>query len=243
MSSRSRLGFIVPSVNTVVEEELRRLLPDDLSYNVARVALGTGDLRSQLAELESSVPVEAAKLADAGVSAIVLACTAGSMVGGPGYDAEVARAITAAAGVPATTATTALLDALRVLRVGDITVGTPYPAWLHQLELEFLAGHGFEVQGFPLGLGPPEVLAAVTPAALAADVVSSVRALPRTPSCVVVSCANARALEAVPVLEDELRVPVVTSNQVTLWAGVRLTGGTVRGPGWSRLAEALGSDR
>ena len=42
-ATRARLGFVVPSVNTVIEDELREMLPADVSYSCGRVTLGTGD--------------------------------------------------------------------------------------------------------------------------------------------------------------------------------------------------------
>lgn len=75
------------SVNTVIEDELRELLPRDVRYSCGRVTLGTGDTRTQLSAFETSVPEEAAKLGDAGVDAVVLACTSASILRGRAYDA------------------------------------------------------------------------------------------------------------------------------------------------------------
>jgi arylmalonate decarboxylase len=48
-----------------------------------------------------------------------------------------------------------------------------------------------------------------------------------------VSCTDLRVLELVDMLEEELRKPVLTSNQVTLWAILEALGrrGTVCGYG------------
>jgi len=58
-----------------------------------------------------------------------------------------------------------------------------------------------------------------------------------------VSCANARVFDAVPALELELGLPVVTSNQATLWAGLRLSGVTTFPAHWGALASTTEEQR
>jgi maleate isomerase len=50
-----------------------------------------------------------------------------------------------------------------------------------------------------------------------------------------VSCTDFRALEVVDSLERELRKPILTSNQVTLWGVLRALGRTTSVPGYGRL--------
>src|SRR5205085_4596946 len=68
----------------------------------------------------------AKELATARTSVILMAGTAGAFNGGPGFDRELARRIEEAAGVPATTTMTAVLDALAALRVRTLAVATSY---------------------------------------------------------------------------------------------------------------------
>ncbi len=52
---------------------------------------------------------------------------------------------------------------------------------------------------------------------------------------VMLACGNWRTLGIVDRLEATLGKPVVTTNQVTLWAALRLIGHTAPVPGWGRL--------
>jgi maleate cis-trans isomerase len=55
---------------------------------------------------------------------------------------------------------------------------------------------------------------------------------------VFVSCTDLRALEVVDALETRLRKPVLTSNQVTLWALLRTLGREPDIAGFGRLLRA-----
>jgi hypothetical protein len=66
---------------------------------------------------------------------IVFPATAPSSRNGLGYDQELIKRISAASGKPATTASTALLKALRVLSAKRIVLGAP---WSVALALDFL---------------------------------------------------------------------------------------------------------
>lgn len=236
MDRRPNLGVLVPSVNTVIEHDLRWHLPDDVDYTVGRVPLRRSDTAEPLLELQASLPGEATKLGDAGVSAVVLACTAGSMYGPPGRNQELSVLLAAAAHAPAVTATTATLQALQALGARDVAVTTPYLPWVHDMEVAYLRDRGLRVQDFMLQVGPPELLAGVTAAQLCDTVVNGVRALDRLPDAVLVSCANARLFGVITGLEEQLGLPVVTSNQATIWAGLRLLGMSHFPAHWGALA-------
>ena len=229
-----RLGFVVPSVNTVIEDELRDLLPRDVRVSCGRVTLGTGDTRTQLQAFETSVPEEAGKLGDARVDAVVLACTSASILRGPVYDAELTAGIAARAGAPAVTATGASVAALRALGAYRVHLLTPYEQWLHERETEYLREVGFAVSSGRLGT-PPQHLGRVAPSELVGEVVELVAAQGERPDAVLVSCANARLFAAVPELEAALRVPVVTSNQAAAWSALNLVGRGTADLGWGEL--------
>ena len=77
-----RVGLVTPSLNVVVEDDLRRMLPEDVGYHIARLRLKkTGGRVTQEALLESGRDAvdQAGYLADAGVDAICFNCTGGSM--------------------------------------------------------------------------------------------------------------------------------------------------------------------
>jgi maleate isomerase len=212
-----RLGLLVPSVNAIIERDLRLSLPEPVSAHVARMPI-TRDTPEQLAALAASVPGAAGLLAHAAVDSIVFACTSGSLYHGLGYDTEITERITEVAGVPASTTSTAVVAALRSLDLTRVLLLTPYEPWLDELVVGFLGAHGIEVTG-TAGPALPDPLdtASVAPAAIADAVTDLGRA-----EGVFISCTAFRGLEAAGILRDRFGVPVVSSNEATVWEGLRL---------------------
>ncbi|MFI6823874.1 aspartate/glutamate racemase family protein [Micromonospora sp. NPDC050187] len=214
-----RLGFLVPSVNTVIERDLRLSLPATVSAHVARMSI-IRDTPEQLAALADSVPGAATLLSHAAVDSIVFACTSGSLYHGLGYDGEITERITAAAGVPASTTSTAVVAALRSLGLSRVVLVTPYEPWLDELVGAFLGAHGIEVTA-TAGPALPDPLdtASVPPEEIAAAVVD-----PGAADGIVISCTAFRGLEAARILRERFGLPVVSSNEATCWEGLRLAG-------------------
>ncbi|MEJ3750901.1 maleate cis-trans isomerase [Actinomycetes bacterium KLBMP 9797] len=218
-----RLGFLVPSVNAVLERDAVLSLPPAVSAHFARMPI-TRDEPEQLDALADAAPPAAELLAHPGCAALVFACTTGSLYRGLGFDDEITRRITAATGIPASTTSTAVVRALRSLDVTRVLLVSPYEPWLDALVEKFLAAHGITVTA---ARGPalpdPRDCDAVPPAEIAAATGD-----PGDAEAVLVSCTAFRGLEAAGLLRDRLDVPVVSSNEATFWAALRLAG---RGPG------------
>ncbi len=215
---RGRIGLIVPSSNTTMEEELRRALPDGVSLHVARVKLRKVTVE-ELQRMEEYVEAAADTLADAGVGIIAYGCTTGSLVGGVGYDEKIAKKIEEVAGVRAVATATAVVEALRHLRVESIAVATPYIDEVNKKEEEFLRDSGFNVVSM-IGLGiesnieigrqAPEVAYRLGRAADHRDA-----------EALFISCTNFRTFEILEALEMDLGKPVISSNSATLWMVLR----------------------
>ncbi|MCD6244010.1 MAG: aspartate/glutamate racemase family protein [Candidatus Korarchaeota archaeon] len=215
---RARLGLIIPSSNTTMEEEFRKLLPKGISLHVARVRLRKVNVR-ELLEMERYAKEAAQLLGDAGVDLIAYGCTTGSLVGGLGYDLRLAEEIKGTSGIKAITTAGAVLDALRQLSVEKVAVATPYIDEVNEKEKEFLEANGFQVvnikglqieENLEIGRQPPEVAYR-----LAKDVDRP------EAEAVFISCTNFRTIEVIAVLEADLGKPVFSSNTATLWASLK----------------------
>jgi maleate isomerase len=131
----------------------------------------------------------------------------------------------------AVTTSGALVEALTALGVTSLAVATPYDAAVTARLHDFLEETGVRVTGSAhLGLSGRiwTVPYAVT-AALVRDVAAA------GGEAVFVSCTNLPTYDIVAPLEAELGIPVLTANQVTLWACLRRMGSTAVGPGQSLL--------
>lgn len=209
-----RLGALVPSSNAVFERDAGSTLPPGITLHTARMK-HTEDTEEQLGGMQDHAATAASDVADAGVAAIGFACTTGSLLGGVGYDGRVCELIEAAAGVPATTTSTAVVKALRACEVERLVLVSPYEPWLNARVVDFLQGSGFSVAGVHgFAITDSRAMEEISPERIA-DVVRSLDA-PDVDGAFI-SCTNFRGIEAARVLDADFGKPVVSSNGATLW--------------------------
>ena len=146
MSSRKRIGLMVPSTNTTCEADFQMAVPRGITVHGQRLWLtneGTGD--EVFNRMNAEIEAGARYLATAKVDVIVYGCTTGSFFKGPGWDREMCAVIQRAAGVPAVATSPSVVEALRAFGARRISVATPYPDWNNRKLRAYLEAHGFEV--------------------------------------------------------------------------------------------------
>jgi maleate isomerase len=226
-----RLGVLVPSSNTTVEIELRDALPREISLHVGRLPL-TRIAAESIVEIVRTLEEEARKLATADVDLILLGATAPSFFKGLGYDREVSGRIEKATGKPATTTSTALLEAIAALGARRVALGAAYDDEVNAVAASFLEANGVAVTA-SLGLGYVDnVEVGRLPVDTAIDVG---RRVDRDDAdAVVLACTNWVSLDAIEPLEKELGKPVISTTQASLWACLRALG-------WEKAVAGFGS--
>ncbi|WP_436346094.1 maleate cis-trans isomerase family protein [Natronorubrum sp. FCH18a] len=213
---RGRLGLIVPSSNTTAEPEFRRWLPGEITVHGARMALESVTVDA-LDAMSDDAARAAELLGHADVDAVAYVCTTGSLLHGPGFDAELEERLQAAAGVPAVATARSVVRALEALEAERIAVVTPYTADLDAKERDFLEASGFDVASIDgWGLEANTAIGALDAADAYQQVIDSVDGVDGL-EAVFVSCTNYRSLAAVEDLEAKLGIPAITSNGATLW--------------------------
>lgn len=216
---RAKLGVIVPSVNTTIEPELYRMAPPGVSIHSARVKL-TEDTEQQLLRMMDDVPKCAEDLKHAGVDIIAFGCTSGSFIEGRRYDSEVIARIEKVAGIPAITTSTAVIQSLKEMGVQGISVVSPYEDWLNQRLVSFIESAGFKVLSIK-GLGITKDIAHVQPE----QVYQLVRqAFHPDSEGVFISCTDLRTIDILDTLEQDLKRPVISSNQAIMWKMLKMVG-------------------
>lgn len=237
---RARIGLLVPCSNSVAEADFWRMAPEGVSIHTGRVwqqePTDDAGKASALLEMAARAPQAARELAEVRPAIIVWACTSASFAAGPGSDLESARAIEQASGVPAITTSTAVTLALRALGVRRIGMATPYIEDIAQRERHFfetvvpglriVRNHNLGLRAnLPKGELFPEETYRAARLVDGPDV-----------EAIFISCTNWRAIEIIETLERDLRKPVITSNQASMWAALGRLG--IPGPrGYGRLFE------
>lgn len=233
---KAKIGLIVPSTNTVNEPEFWRLAPEGITIHTARAMLLGKATEESYFKMAEAVNGAAEELATAEIDLVAYGCTSGSIVCPL---PELIKNMADRTGKPAIATAGAVIAALRALQVTRIAVGTPYIDFVNESERVFFEEYGFKcvsMQGLDLGhtqeerrgIGkvPPEVVYRLA------------RAIDRPDAeAIFISCTNLATLDVIAEIERELGKPVVTSNQATFWACMRLLGIRHSISGYGRLLE------
>lgn len=237
MSSRTLLGMLTPSSNTVLEPlcaEMLRGVPNVSAhfarFRVTEIALD----RAARDQFALAPMLEAASLlADAHVGAI---CWNGTSASWLGFDQDRAlcAAIAERLGVPATTSVLALAEIFRLTRVQRFGLVSPYLPDVQNRIIANFRREGSEcVAERHLSIRDNFVFAEVTTDTLAEMIRDCAR---ERLDAITILCTNLRGAPLVEELEGALGIPIFDSTAAALWASLRaakLDPARVRG--WGRL--------
>ncbi|MGW0824152.1 maleate cis-trans isomerase family protein [Streptomyces sp. NPDC002845] len=230
------VGVVAP-FDFALDRELWRWVPDEVSLHLTRTPYVPVEVSLDLARLvsEHETLTDGVRTLNAIAPEVVAyACTSGSFVGGIAGERAMCAAMTRAGAIPALTTSGALLEALTELGVRRVALVTPYTVSVTRALEEYMAGAGITVTGCAF-MGLTRRIWQVP----YRDVVEMARQAVEgdgsgTPGLVAdalfISCTNLPTYDVIPQLEAELRVPVLSANQVTMWAALRRLGTRAVGP-------------
>lgn len=227
------IGMIVPPADGAVPPEPPVLYPD-----MRFIARGLG-LPELTPEGYDSVIDHTAGLArelkDQGAEAISLMGTSLSFYRGAAGNAQVIEAMTAATGLPVTTMTDSVLDALRACSARRIAVATAYTTVVNEALRDYLEREGFEILSLEaLELTDVARIQSTASQDLIALGQRAAKAAPHA-QALFISCGGLRTLPVITPLEDMLDIPVISSATAGAWGTARLTGHSGRAAGHGRL--------
>ncbi|MBE9545098.1 MAG: hypothetical protein IMF02_11430, partial [Proteobacteria bacterium] len=166
---RAKIGLVVVGPNLNPTPEICRMIPDYVQVRETRIHMNPVVNVEECSKLSEPLGNAAGLLAEGlssqilgNRSAIAFACTAGSLVGGPGWDKkEIAMMENATAdfacanaipsmesqskGIPCTTTATAAEEAMRFLGFKKIVITGPYTEELNERFRIFYEDSGFQV--------------------------------------------------------------------------------------------------
>ena len=250
---RARIGLIYQGL---IDSEFNLFVPKGVTVHIARYINSIEE--SQRFEGPWKIEegfrlffnVAIKQLTFIGVDSIALACTLATFTRGVDFDREIIKRIKdVSGGCPATTASSAVADALDTLGLRKIAVGTPYSDDLNIKLKKFLRNKGFEVvsmksvkcispcsvkgisrnllaAGWDISRQPPE---AVYQLAKEVDKPEA--------EGIFLSCTGLRTAEVLEDLEGDLGKPVISSNQALMWKALRLAGIKTSVKGYGGLLE------
>lgn len=217
---RARLGVMLPSGNIVTEPEFELMKPTGVSYHYQRFDFPGGGIAA-LEKVEPKILDASTLISHTQPSAIALSCTGASFIGGFGYDKALIQKMQARNGnIPTTTTSTAIVAAFQHLGIKRISMGAPYVEDVVNAEKKFLEDSSIKVVkmkwlgvvgAFNLGVIPRETIYKL---AKEVDTPDS--------EAVFLSCVGIPTIDIIEMLEHDLKKPVISSNQATMWQLLRM---------------------
>lgn len=235
MSQRTfRIGQIVPSSNTTMEAEIPAILrgresvePERFTFHSSRMRMKTVS-KEELAAMDAASDRCAAELADARVDVLGYACLVAIMSMGKGYHCESEKRlqdVTAREGAPAPVVTSAgaLVDGLRTLGAKKIAMVAPYVRTLCTMVAEYIEHEGFEVVDY-VALEIPDNVAVGRRDPMSLIDIYKRLDLTGVDALVLSSCVQMPSLAAIPRVEQECGLPVVSAAVCTAYQMLKKLG-------------------
>jgi maleate cis-trans isomerase len=218
---RARIGQIRPATAIEGAEEWRSVAPVGVAFADARTIVPMVD-SDGLKVMMGQVVNAAKQLATAKVDMIVQCGAPGIFLQGTGHNAEVVNQITQATGIPAITMMEAMVDGLRAVGATRVAVGSTYTDHVNEALGRYLEAHQISVKAMKgLQLTDPY------DSSLYGDDVSYrmgrevYKMAGGKVDAILISCGTFRTFQMLPYLETDMGVPVISSNQASLWRALR----------------------
>lgn len=211
----TRVGLIVPSSNTIAEVDFYRGLPARATLHTGRMYLEETTPEGESVMLDDHLPTAITDLATARPDVMVFGCTSAGALRGNAYEAQLIARIAEETSAETFSVAASVRRAIKSRSARRVGVVTPYVQSLNDKIRESLEGDGLEVAGIHgLGITDNFAIAAVEPERIAAFADECFGG--SDIDLLFASCTNFRALEARERIEQQLGVPVVTSNHAAL---------------------------
>ncbi len=220
---RAKVGLIVVGPNLNPTPEICRMIPPYVQVRETRIHMEPVVNVEECSKLSARLPEPAGLLTEGLVSpilgnnsAIAFACTAGSLIGGPGWDKKEIEAMQSnSKGIPCTTTATAAEEAMRFMGFKKIVIAGPYIDEVNQRFKEFYEASGFQVLKvaglqiedlYEMGATRPSKAYQITMQAVVPEA-----------DGIFIACTNFRCSDVIEEIEKDSGKPVVTANQATAW--------------------------
>ena len=215
------VGLMVPANNTTMKAELEAWLPQGSTVVQVKIPRGEGLLTAETipAYRDRAIALAREHFTGTGLDLLAYGCTAAGFISGPAGDADLAKKLADATGLPVVTTARAMVNALQHERTTRVAVVTPYlDAVNRQLEA-FLASGGIGVVRLA-SFRAPDV------GALGRITAEQVRELARATmgddcDALFIGCSQLPTYAILEGLEAEFGRPAWSSIRATAWDVMR----------------------
>lgn len=213
---RARLGVLVPSSILPTEPEFTRMTPEGVSCHYHRISFQGGGI-DNLKKVEQGLEDATRIILHIRPAAMAMTGTGVSFAGGYGYDQNMIEKMKKINGnLPTTTTSSSVIDALHRLGVKKISMAMPYIEEVALAAVKFVEESGIAVikkkwlGESPAYISPDKIYGL----AMEVDTMQS--------EAIFLPCTGWHTINIIEKLEGDLRKPVISSNQATMWNLLRL---------------------
>ncbi len=219
VGSLARIGVLTPDDDPVPESEMWMMAPDGVSIHASRVFWKNGDWRS----FADGAPNAAELLMRLKPRLILYAFTSSSYVLSEEADGRLRSEIEKrAGGVKVLFTCPAAVEALHLLRARHVAL--IHPPWFGE-EINAKGRDYFQTRGFDVlssvSLAPARTFQEVPPVQVHDWIIAHT---PREADAVFIGGNGLRTIGTIRALEERLRKPVLSANQVLFWQAMREIG-------------------
>jgi maleate isomerase len=221
---KGKVGLIYMSSSEVMEPEFYAMSPEGVCTLTTRIDLpkmtpqGIKDMLSSK-QLEECTQL----LAHARCDVILFGGTSCSFLGGPEWEKTLLKRMkTMAGGITVINTSQSSVEALRAVNAKRIVIATPYIDEINEPAVDYFTKQGFDVlECKGLGYDDDHEIAA-----LPLEVVYRlVRETDVSEANVVfISCTNLKTAPIIETLETDLKKPVISAIQASLWYALKVMG-------------------
>ncbi|MBP7765048.1 MAG: hypothetical protein KA113_07670 [Syntrophaceae bacterium] len=212
-----RVGLLVPAGDRVMESDLWRGLPRRMNLHVTRMYLEAATIDGERKMLDEELEPAARRMAQVDPDLVIFGCTSAAALLGLAGEADIVRRVERVTACRCLTVMGAAIQEISQSSPKRLFIATPYVDEINERLAATFRTAGFPVCGIVgMGLASEGAIGALAPGDIRRFVVDAARRAAIAPDCVFVSCTTFRALEAAQAIEQDLAIPVVTSNQSVL---------------------------
>ena len=209
--ARPVIGLVVLQADETIEDEFRHLLdPSEIRLHITRIPSGTELTPDTIAAMETALPAATGLFPETlAFDAVGYACTSGtSLIGADRIAALVRMGCTTRAVTDPLTATFTALHARKAARVGIVS---PYTDEIAQKLRSDFEDAGLAV---PVWVSFGEDTEANVARITTRSIIDAARSLTHGTAldAVFLSCTNLRTLKAIDQLQQDMDIPVLSSN-------------------------------
>jgi maleate isomerase len=221
---RGKIGLIYMAPSEVMEPEFYAMSPEGVVTLTTRIHFTTmtaQTIRDMLTSDELEHCTQLLALADCGV--ILFGGTSCSFLGGPEWEKGLLKRMEEmSGGIPVINTAQSSVHALRAVGAKNIVFATPYTSDINQAGVNYFTQQGFNVvREKGLGITEERELAAVS----LGDVYRLVRETDSPDAdTVFISCTAMRTIPIIDVLETDLKKPVISAIQASMWYALQVLG-------------------